>query len=114
MDEGQFWRERYAVVINEINRYSKVLANKPCWVVMNKIDLVDQTVVALFEEKLRREGCKLPIFSSALLQGRLKSSWKILLNGLMKSLREMMIKEVFAKERKSWEITTMGHKDWRL
>ncbi len=69
VDEGQFWRERYAVVINEINRYSKVLANKPCWVVMNKVDLVDKTVVALFEEKLRREGCKLPIFSVSAVTG---------------------------------------------
>ena len=64
-----FGEERYAVVINEINRYSKVLSNKPCWVVMNKIDLVDKTVVALFEEKLRREGCKLPIFSVSAVTG---------------------------------------------
>ena len=70
VDEGQFWRERYAVIIKEIGRYSKVLANKPCWVVMNKIDLVDETIVALFEEKLRREGCELPIFSVSAVTGK--------------------------------------------
>ena len=60
------------MIIKEIGRHSKVLANKPCWVVMNKIDLVDQTMVALFEDKLRRRVVSYPFFLSALLQEGLK------------------------------------------
>ena len=69
VDEMKLWSERFEVVSKEIARYSRDLAGKPCWVVLNKIDIVDKNAVKSFENKLRTEGCEFPIFPISAVSG---------------------------------------------
>jgi len=69
IDLDRVWSERFEVVSKEITKYSRELAEKPCWIILNKIDVVDEKKVEMFKDKLRSDGCERPIFSVSALNG---------------------------------------------
>ena len=69
IEVGRIWSERFKIVSKEISKYSLKLAEKPCWIILNKIDVVDEKKTKMFEDKLRADGCELPIFSVSALNG---------------------------------------------
>ena len=69
LDPERLWWEDFQVVSEEIGRHSEKLAKKPRWIVLNKIDIVDEKVTEMFAKKLRSEGCELPVFAISALSG---------------------------------------------